>query len=403
MSAEADDDVIRAPSRCATCAAATARRGQPRATSSTPPRPATCCAGGRRARRSAPRRAGEFGEPHAPRGRSRDNQQGITVCFALSHHEGEDHTIDRPADYDFWRAYRPDFWPGPLLGFLAPDPRTLEPVPRTFVPNPDLDPSRSAPTRARTPGTRSCGASGGSWRAELHRPGAFDSDITLVNWPLNDYWLKPSSAAARDRKRLHEARQLSLLGPVLAADRGPAPRRRHRLPGPAPPPGRHRHRGRPRQGAVRPRVAPDQGRDHRHRAARRRPTSSARTAAPGYRDSVGVGSYRIDLHPSTGGDNYIDISSLPFQIPLGALSRAASQPAARLQEHRHHPHHQRLLPAAPRRVEHRRGRRRARRALPGRGRRAAAGAGRGQAVRGVRAAARPRRACSATGPTSAAY
>ena len=36
-------------------------------------------------------------------------------------------------------------------------------------------------------------------------------------------------------------------------------------------------------------------------------------------DSVGVGSYRIDLHPCTGGVNYIDISSLPFQIPLGAL------------------------------------------------------------------------------------
>ena len=38
-----------------------------------------------------------------------------------------------------------------------------------------------------------------------------------------------------------------------------------------------------------------------------------------FEDSVGVGSYRIDLHPSTGGDNYIDIASLPFQIPLGAL------------------------------------------------------------------------------------
>src|SRR5271157_2116635 len=38
-----------------------------------------------------------------------------------------------------------------------------------------------------------------------------------------------------------------------------------------------------------------------------------------FADSVGVGSYRIDLHPSTGGDNYIDISSLPFQIPLGSL------------------------------------------------------------------------------------
>ncbi len=42
------------------------------------------------------------------------------------------------------------------------------------------------------------------------------------------------------------------------------------------------------------------------------------TAEP-FADSVGVGSYRIDLHPSSGGNNYIDISSLPFQIPLGAL------------------------------------------------------------------------------------
>jgi hypothetical protein len=43
------------------------------------------------------------------------------------------------------------------------------------------------------------------------------------------------------------------------------------------------------------------------------------TTAENFPDSVGIGSYRIDLHPSTGGENYIDISSLPFQIPLGAL------------------------------------------------------------------------------------
>jgi hypothetical protein len=36
-------------------------------------------------------------------------------------------------------------------------------------------------------------------------------------------------------------------------------------------------------------------------------------------DTVGIGSYRIDLHPSTSGRNYVDISSYPFQIPLGAL------------------------------------------------------------------------------------
>jgi hypothetical protein len=42
-------------------------------------------------------------------------------------------------------------------------------------------------------------------------------------------------------------------------------------------------------------------------------------SAESFGDSVGVGSYRIDLHPSSGGDNYVDVSSLPFQIPLGAL------------------------------------------------------------------------------------
>jgi len=34
---------------------------------------------------------------------------------------------------------------------------------------------------------------------------------------------------------------------------------------------------------------------------------------------VGIGSYHIDLHPSSKGNNYIDFSSIPFQIPLGAL------------------------------------------------------------------------------------
>jgi hypothetical protein len=38
-----------------------------------------------------------------------------------------------------------------------------------------------------------------------------------------------------------------------------------------------------------------------------------------YADSVGIGMYRIDLHPSSGGDGYVDIASAPFQIPLGAL------------------------------------------------------------------------------------
>ena len=38
-----------------------------------------------------------------------------------------------------------------------------------------------------------------------------------------------------------------------------------------------------------------------------------------FSDAVGVGYYRIDLHPSTSGRTYVDIDCHPFQIPLGAL------------------------------------------------------------------------------------
>ncbi|RYG33909.1 FAD-dependent oxidoreductase, partial [bacterium] len=41
--------------------------------------------------------------------------------------------------------------------------------------------------------------------------------------------------------------------------------------------------------------------------------------APVMPRSVGVGAYRIDLHPSTSGRNYYDVGTLPFQIPLGSL------------------------------------------------------------------------------------
>ena len=50
-------------------------------------------------------------------------------------------------------------------------------------------------------------------------------------------------------------------------------------------------------------------------------TGLGRTAvrAPQFADSVGIGSYWMDLHLTTRGDSAKFGSTLPFQIPLGSL------------------------------------------------------------------------------------
>lgn len=58
----------------------------------------------------------ETNELHAPAVPNPMDQQAITWCFALAYHPDEDHTIDKPRDYDFWKSYQADFWPGPQLG-----------------------------------------------------------------------------------------------------------------------------------------------------------------------------------------------------------------------------------------------------------------------------------------------
>src|SRR5690606_13280816 len=89
------------------------------------------------------------GEPSAPGEAQPGNMQAVSCCFAIDHVDG-DHTIDRPAEYDYWRSYRPEFWGAPLLSLTAPNPRTLEPAERIFMPNPGDDPATVIADQART-------------------------------------------------------------------------------------------------------------------------------------------------------------------------------------------------------------------------------------------------------------
>jgi hypothetical protein len=260
----------------------------------------------------------ETGEPHAPDEAQPDNHQAFTVCFAVDYLAGEDHTIDRPAEYDFWRNYVPQLrpaWTGRLLSWSMSDPITLKNRNASFDPT-----------------GRGAGLNLWLYRRiadrSNFRSGLYPSDITLVNWPQNDYWLgnlcgvTPEEAA----RHLARAKQLSLSLLYWMQTEAPGPsgqagwrglRLRSDLvdtrDGVAKYPYVRESRRIRAEFTVREQHV---GLDARSQLTGRKPPELTAERFP---DSVGVGSYRIDLHPSTGGNNYIDVGSLPFQIPLGAL------------------------------------------------------------------------------------
>ena len=287
--------------------------------SSTRPSWATCCRWPASSSSPAPRDRPQPASRTPPTSAQPDNQQAITCCFAVDYLDGQDHTIERPAEYDFWRDFVPALkpaWPGRLLDLTYADPITLKPASRGFDPR---------------------GAGAGLWvyRRILDprnfQPGAYpgSSGTTLVNWPQNDYWLGPLVGTGDHARPTPSG---TSRGPSSSACRS-CTGSRPNAPGPtARPAGRACGCGptwsepttawprRPtsaNRGASRP-SSPCSSSTSAPRPAGKRQKAQDVQAEP-FPDSVGVGSYRIDLHPSTGGDNYIDISSLPFQIPLGAL------------------------------------------------------------------------------------
>jgi glycine/D-amino acid oxidase-like deaminating enzyme len=259
----------------------------------------------------------ETGEPSGPAVGDPLNMQAVSWCFAVDHVDG-DHTIDRPDRYDYWRAARPAIWPGPLLAFSWPHPRTLEPSHGWLRPNPDDDPLAVEADQSKNPGTEDL------WRfrriaaRRQFEPGAYDSDITLVNWPMIDYLDGPLFEVPDAARHRDGARQLALSALYWMQTEAPRPDGGTGFPGL-----RLRtdllgtHDGLAQDVYVR-----ESRRIRAVTTVRETDVSLATRSSPlatAYPDSVGIGMYRIDLHPSTGGDTYLDVASAPFQIPLGAL------------------------------------------------------------------------------------
>jgi hypothetical protein len=262
----------------------------------------------------------ETGEPSAPETAQPDNIQALSVCFAVEHVDG-DHTIERPENYDFWREYAPAAWQGErMLSWQAPNPRTLQIGTRAFEPNPGDDVLEVDADQSRNAGDQNLWNFRRIAARDLFEDGFYASDICLVNWPSIDYFVAPVIGATRDEELAHyeAARQLSLSMFYWMQTEAPRPDGGMGFPG-------LRLRPDVMGSADGLAQAPYHRESRRIRALTTITENDVSYAIRGdqgatrYEESVGVGMYRIDLHPSTGGDTYIDVASTPFEIPLGTL------------------------------------------------------------------------------------
>jgi len=254
----------------------------------------------------------ETGEPSAVTGPAQpENVQSFTWCFPLAYDPERGHIIEKPTQYEKWRSYEPKLtppYPGKLLSWASYEAHSQKPWTQTLFLEPSQNPWTSLWLYRRliTP--------------EHYLPGAMPHEVTLVNWPQNDYYEtniidKPEEVV---RSALESSRQLSLSLLYWMQTEAPKPDGGQGYPGLY----------------LRPDVSgtsdglaksPYIRESRRIRAAftvtenHIAVTARKEKSAEIFPDSVGIGHYGMDLHPTTGGDNSPHRKSWPFQIPLGAL------------------------------------------------------------------------------------
>lgn len=259
-------------------------------------------------------------ELHAPVVANPKNNQAFTACFAIDYVPGEDHTIPKPKDYDFWRNLVPDLtppWPGKLLELHYSDPRTLKPKKLGFHPG-------GLPT-------------GDTLNLFIYRriidpgnfnDGTYSGGITIVNWPQNDYMLGDIVDVSEEEfnKHFEASKQLSLSLLYWIQTEAPRPdggkgwpgvRLRKDIMGTEDGLAKYPYVREARRIKAEFTVLEEHvGRENRAMVAKK---GEDKNRSAYFYDSVGTGYYHIDLHPSSDKVNYVDFHSLPFQIPLGSL------------------------------------------------------------------------------------
>lgn len=259
------------------------------------------------------------------------DQQACSWCFAMEHRPGENHVIGKPAGYDFWRSYVPAMeprWSGNLFSWTVPSHN--EEGKRYF----DLVPWPDEPRN-------------GAWEMWRYRrivdrsiwPGplaASHPDVCLVNMVQMDYWQHPllgvtahqqamALAGAREQSRCwlywmqteaprHDGNTagypgLKLRGDELGTADGFA---------------KACYIREPRRLVARTIMTEEHLGTQQRKAAGLDTLEMNWDATPygtaeRFADSVGIGHYAIDLHPSCAGRNNVYVPAAPYRIAMGSL------------------------------------------------------------------------------------
>lgn len=268
----------------------------------------------------------ETGEPSAPLEAQPNNMQAFSSCFAISYDPKAEHVIEKPKNYEKWRSFKMPFFDKPWIGWNSVDPRTLGPLNFTFNPFDNKNPLAVRANQKDNPGSANLWTFRRIFAAYHHADPEKYGDISLVNWPQLDYIERSIVDVSPEDKALAIAGAKEQSLSLLYWMQTEAPRSDGKFGWPGL--------------KLRKDVVDTEDGLAKHvyvRESRRikalytvveQDVSYAvrgDSGAKKYVDSVGVGHYRIDLHPSTAGDNYLDVASCPYQIPLGSLIPRSSE------------------------------------------------------------------------------
>lgn len=243
------------------------------------------------------------GEPSAADVYMLQDRQPVTWTLAFENRLKGDYVIDKPVEYERFRKLMTPYDNYPVFSMYGPDSSTGK-AKRFGMYNGEYDEK----------GNKLFGLY--TYRrivnAAHFKDGAEPYDVTLLNWPQNDYFLGNTFDCENAEENREMAKQLTLSFFYWLQTEAPNGDKK----------------GYPFFRACGEAVGTEDGMTKAYyvRESRRilskftvRETDVTEGGNPDFYDSVGVGSYPIDLHITTQTNSFFYKPSLRFTIPLGAM------------------------------------------------------------------------------------